>query len=68
MTQDGTCIAFGPATSRRVGRSLGIDNIPPTVCSSYACVYCKLRPILPYLRCARKQCGNCCPKREQTGT
>ena len=34
-------IAFGPVPSRRLGQSLGINNIPPKVCS-YACVYCQL--------------------------
>jgi len=34
-------IAFGPVPSRRLGRSLGINNIPPKVCS-YACAYCQL--------------------------
>ncbi len=34
-------IAFGPVPSRRLGRSLGLNNIPPKVCS-YACVYCQL--------------------------
>lgn len=34
-------IAFGPVPSRRLGRSLGINNIPPKVCS-YSCVYCQL--------------------------
>ncbi len=33
--------AFGPVPSRRLDRSLGINNIPPKVCS-YACVYCQL--------------------------
>ncbi len=32
---------FGPVPSRRLGRSLGINNIPPKYCS-YACVYCQL--------------------------
>ncbi len=32
---------FGPVPSRRLGRSLGINNIPPKFCS-YACVYCQL--------------------------
>jgi wyosine [tRNA(Phe)-imidazoG37] synthetase (radical SAM superfamily) len=36
-----TAIAFGPVPSRRLGRSLGIDNIPPKACS-YACVYCQV--------------------------
>ncbi|MDD3268520.1 MAG: radical SAM protein [Syntrophomonadaceae bacterium] len=31
---------FGPVPSRRLGRSLGINNIPPKICS-YACVYCQ---------------------------
>ena len=31
---------FGPVPSRRLGRSLGINNIPPKACS-YACVYCQ---------------------------
>ncbi|AOY57625.1 MULTISPECIES: radical SAM protein [Desulfococcus] len=38
-------IAFGPVPSRRLGRSLGINNIPPKICS-YSCVYCQLGPTL----------------------
>ncbi len=34
-------ITFGPVPSRRLGRSLGINNIPPKICS-YACVYCQV--------------------------
>ncbi len=34
-------IVFGPVPSRRLGRSLGINNIPDKVCS-YACVYCQV--------------------------
>jgi wyosine [tRNA(Phe)-imidazoG37] synthetase (radical SAM superfamily) len=34
-------IAFGPVPSRRLGRSLGINNIPPKTCS-YSCIYCQL--------------------------
>ena len=34
-------IAFGPVPSRRLGRSLGINNIPPKVCT-YSCAYCQL--------------------------
>mgnify|MGYP003874484539 CR=1 FL=1 len=34
-------MAFGPVPSRRLGRSLGINNIPAKVCS-YSCVYCQL--------------------------
>jgi wyosine [tRNA(Phe)-imidazoG37] synthetase (radical SAM superfamily) len=37
-----TMRAFGPVPSRRLGKSLGINNIPPKTCS-YACVYCQLR-------------------------
>ncbi len=34
-------IAFGPIPSRRLGRSLGVNNIPPKICS-YSCVYCQV--------------------------
>ena len=34
-------LVFGPIPSRRLGRSLGINNIPPKVCS-YSCVYCQV--------------------------
>ncbi|OPX23594.1 MAG: radical SAM protein [Candidatus Latescibacteria bacterium 4484_107] len=34
-------IAFGPVPSRRLGRSLGINNIPPKGCT-YSCVYCQV--------------------------
>ena len=34
-------ITFGPVPSRRLGRSLGINNIPPKVCT-YSCVYCQV--------------------------
>jgi wyosine [tRNA(Phe)-imidazoG37] synthetase (radical SAM superfamily) len=36
-------LVFGPVPSRRLGRSIGINNIPPKVCS-YACVYCQIGP------------------------
>lgn len=32
---------FGPVPSRRLGNSLGINNIPPKICS-YGCIYCQL--------------------------
>ena len=32
---------FGPVPSRRLGKSLGINNIPPKICT-YSCVYCQL--------------------------
>ncbi len=34
-------LVYGPVPSRRLGRSLGINNIPPKKCS-YSCVYCQL--------------------------
>jgi len=34
---------FGPIPSRRLGRSLGINNIPPKSCS-YHCTYCQVGP------------------------
>ena len=34
-------ITFGPVPSRRLGRSLGVNNIPPKVCS-FSCVYCQV--------------------------
>jgi wyosine [tRNA(Phe)-imidazoG37] synthetase (radical SAM superfamily) len=34
-------IAFGPVPSRRLGNSLGVNNIPPKSCT-YSCVYCQL--------------------------
>ena len=34
-------ITFGPVPSRRLGKSLGINNIPPKTCT-YSCVYCQL--------------------------
>lgn len=36
-------ITFGPVPSRRLGRSLGINNIPPKSCT-YSCVYCQVGP------------------------
>ncbi|WP_240986529.1 radical SAM protein [Acididesulfobacillus acetoxydans] len=32
---------FGPVPSRRLGQSLGVNNVPPKHCS-YSCVYCQL--------------------------
>jgi wyosine [tRNA(Phe)-imidazoG37] synthetase (radical SAM superfamily) len=34
-------IVFGPVPSRRLGQSLGINIIPPKICT-YSCVYCQL--------------------------
>jgi len=33
-------LTFGPVPSRRLGRSLGINNIPPKICT-YSCAYCQ---------------------------
>lgn len=45
-------IAFGPVPSRRLGRSLGINNIPPKLCT-YSCVYCQLGRTLK-MQCQRR--------------
>ncbi len=34
-------IAFGPVPSRRLGRSLGVNNVPAKSCT-YGCIYCQL--------------------------
>lgn len=36
-----TMKTFGPIPSRRFGKSLGINNIPPKSCS-YSCIYCQV--------------------------
>jgi wyosine [tRNA(Phe)-imidazoG37] synthetase (radical SAM superfamily) len=41
MAMEEPAISFGPVPSRRLGRSLGINNIPPKLCT-YSCVYCQL--------------------------
>ncbi|MFW6305406.1 MAG: radical SAM protein [Candidatus Saliniplasma sp.] len=45
VTRDGENIvkkiAYGPVPSRRLGQSMGINNIPPKICT-YSCVYCQL--------------------------
>ena len=33
--------AFGPVPSRRLGQSMGINNIPPKICT-YSCIYCQV--------------------------
>jgi wyosine [tRNA(Phe)-imidazoG37] synthetase (radical SAM superfamily) len=33
--------SFGPIPSRRLGQSLGVNNIPPKYCS-YSCTYCQV--------------------------
>src|SRR6056297_2133737 len=34
---------FGPVPSRRLGRSLGVDLVPPKTCT-FDCIYCQLGP------------------------
>ncbi len=41
MVNERKLIAFGPVPSRRLGQSLGINNIPPKICT-YSCIYCQL--------------------------
>lgn len=43
MPQTGHHVAFGPIPSRRLGWSLGINNIPAKACS-YTCLYCQVGP------------------------
>lgn len=35
-------ITFGPIPSRRLGRSLGVNNIPPQKTCTYSCIYCQV--------------------------
>ncbi len=44
---------FGPVYSRRLGHSLGIDLLPPKICS-LNCVYCEVGPTTD-LTCERKE-------------
>ncbi len=39
----GHAVTFGPILSRRLGQSLGINNIPPKSCS-FNCLYCQIGP------------------------
>jgi wyosine [tRNA(Phe)-imidazoG37] synthetase (radical SAM superfamily) len=32
---------YGPVPSRRLGKSIGVNHIPPKICS-YSCIYCQL--------------------------
>jgi len=41
MKNENKMIAFGPVPSRRLGQSIGINNIPPKICT-YSCIYCQL--------------------------
>ena len=46
-------LTFGPVPSRRLGRSLGVNNIPPKHCT-YSCVYCQLGKT-PHLEARRRE-------------
>jgi wyosine [tRNA(Phe)-imidazoG37] synthetase (radical SAM superfamily) len=41
MENSESYIVFGPVPSRRLGKSLGVNNIPPKICT-YSCVYCQV--------------------------
>jgi len=41
VTANGFQYSFGPVPSRRLGKSLGINNIPSKVCT-YSCLYCQV--------------------------
>lgn len=41
MIDEKMMIAYGPVPSRRLGQSIGINNIPPKICT-YSCIYCQL--------------------------
>jgi wyosine [tRNA(Phe)-imidazoG37] synthetase (radical SAM superfamily) len=43
IRRDLPLLIFGPVPSRRLGRSVGINNIPYKNCS-YSCAYCQLGP------------------------
>jgi wyosine [tRNA(Phe)-imidazoG37] synthetase (radical SAM superfamily) len=40
---------FGPVPSRRLGRSLGVDLVPPKTCP-YDCIYCEVGPTTHHTR------------------
>ena len=43
MTASSVRYSYGPVPSRRLGKSLGINNIPAKVCvCAYSCVYCQV--------------------------
>ena len=46
-------LIFGPVQSRRLGRSLGIDVIPPKTCN-WNCVYCQLGRTTPVTNIRRQ--------------
>jgi wyosine [tRNA(Phe)-imidazoG37] synthetase (radical SAM superfamily) len=57
MANETKLIAFGPVPSRRLGQSLGINNIPAKNCT-YSCIYCQVGRTLQ-MQFKRKQFYNC---------
>ncbi len=53
MRNETKLIAFGPVPSRRLGQSLGINNIPAKICT-YSCIYCQVGRTLQ-MQIERKQ-------------
>lgn len=53
---DDNLMVFGPVPSRRLGRSLGVNNIPPKICS-YSCVYCQLGRTVKFMSSPEKFYG-----------
>ncbi|MVT13275.1 MAG: radical SAM protein [Euryarchaeota archaeon] len=45
-------ISFGPVPSRRLGRSLGVNNIPGKTCT-YGCIYCQIGKTIK-MECERR--------------
>jgi wyosine [tRNA(Phe)-imidazoG37] synthetase (radical SAM superfamily) len=41
MSSGNVAYSYGPVPSRRLGKSMGINNIPSKVCT-YSCVYCQV--------------------------
>lgn len=46
-------IVFGPVPSRRLGISLGINNVPYKYCT-YSCIYCQLGRTTKMIMCRRR--------------
>ncbi len=47
-------ISFGPIPSRRLGKSLGINNIPSAKVCSYSCIYCQVGTTMKYETACRE--------------
>lgn len=66
VKKESVMLVFGPVPSRRLGKSLGINNIPPKECS-YSCVYCQIGRTthMRIKRCAFYQSGEIYRQTEQ---